>query len=712
MATATALSPRLQVRLDTLVLANRPLNPRTRLADTSRFGDDKWDLSPAIFQTHQVALTLNFLTIPAAFRQVTKELLGAILLNDLPDGEPEVRVATVRALFTDLKQFFAWAHQRGITDLHSIGHQDIEDYGKHLGTRRYSHNTVRTKRKTVRMLWTYRSKLHTDALSFDPHPLWSEVEGPRRRSRGAGPENATDRIPEQVLAPLLRWALRWVEDFADDILRAQDEWIGMRSRTSARMGLVDGTTPLERVTALLADYRAHGRPLPRGNPRGGYKRDRPPVNVFHLCRQANVDTTTLIREPFWGMVTDALEELGLDDSTYVTAEVQGRLDGRPWLRGISYDDVTRLTVLLQTACYIVIAYLSGMRDAEVKHMKRGCLTVMRDENDRPVRYKVTSQAFKGEDTPAGVQATWVVHASVATAVRVLERMQPSETGYLFAYPPASRVTRKNVQVTNEVTSNQATIASMARLIKWINSYCADHGRHDDIPTVNGKDWRLTTRQFRRTLAWHIARQPGGSIAGAIQYRHHSLQMFEGYAGTSESGFRHEVEAEAALARGEQLGDIIRNPSPQRITGPAAEEAEARLAALESEVHFHGKVITDTKRLARYMKRHDPHIYPGEFVTCVHNPDRALCRRDSNGGPSLADCQPFRCRNVALTEENTDALLAWLKRLEDTLAKRTVLAPYLRHRLEERRTELITFLQANDIPTHKHDQETADAPHHH
>jgi hypothetical protein len=68
--------------------------------------------------------------------------------------------------------------------------------------------------------------------------------------------------------------------------------------------------------------------------------------------------------------------------------------------------------------------------------------------------------------------------------------------------------------------------------------------------------RLSTSQFRRTLAWFIGRRPGGSIAGAIQYRHHSIQMFEGYAGTSDSGFRAEVEAEQSLERGERLLAMI------------------------------------------------------------------------------------------------------------------------------------------------------------
>jgi hypothetical protein len=49
---------------------------------------------------------------------------------------------------------------------------------------------------------------------------------------------------------------------------------------------------------------------------------------------------------------------------------------------------------------------------------------------------------------------------------------------------------------------------------------------------SGEDllFRLRSSQFRRTLAWFIARRPGGSIAGAIQYKHHGIQMFEGYTG--------------------------------------------------------------------------------------------------------------------------------------------------------------------------------------
>lgn len=130
----------------------------------------------------------------------------------------------------------------------------------------------------------------------------------------------------------------------------------------------------------------------------------------------------------------------------------------------------------------------------------------------------------------------------------------------------------------------------------------------------------------------------------------------------------------------------------RLRGPAAAEAEARLASFERNVQFHGKVINDPKRLQRHMTRHDPHIYPGQFVTCVHKPERALCRRgDSQNQPSLRDCQPLRCRNVALTDDNIAHMTHALGEYQRELARGDQLAPFVRHRLQARHDEIRSFL---------------------
>ena len=147
---------------------------------------------------------------------------------------------------------------------------------------------------------------------------------------------------------------------------------------------------------------------------------------------------------------------------------------------------------------------------------------------------------------------WIVGESAARAIGVLERIHRERargrTDWLFA--PIKSGAAASGRGENDAMTLAGTNLQINRFVSWVANYCAAQGRVDGIPDVDGKPWRLSTRQFRRTLAWYIARRPGGSIAGAIAYRHHSVQMFEGYAGTSASGFRAEVEAEEALARGD------------------------------------------------------------------------------------------------------------------------------------------------------------------
>ena len=82
-----------------------------------------------------------------------------------------------------------------------------------------------------------------------------------------------------------------------------------------------------------------------------------------------------------------------------------------------------------------------------------------------------------------------------------------------------------------------------------------------------------------------------------------------------------------------------------------------------------------RQIAAFLRQHDPRIYPGTFVTCIYNPDRALCAREDDGnGPSLTDCVPLRRRNVALTPGNVLALRRRLAGLDDKLASDAVLKP--------------------------------------
>ena len=270
-------------------------------------------------------------------------------------------------------------------------------------------------------------------------------------------------------------------------------------------------------------------------------------------------------------------------------------------------------------------------------------------------------------------ATWIVGEPVARAIAVMEAFQPPGTDILFTRLPHGYGTRHRVRDASAML-NSTTNENLNLFVTWVNAYCDKQGRADGIPTVNGRMFRLMTSHFRRTLAWFIARRPGGTIAGALQYRHHGIQIFEGYAGTSDSGFRAEVESEQALARGEHYLAMVDAHEHTELTGPAAIEAARRLEGFGHRARFQGIVVTDERRLKRIMERQDPAVYPGTYITWVHDHSKALCERARRGRfeglPDHGHCQPLACRNVALNSSNTEA---WQSEIPSPTPGRTTAA---------------------------------------
>lgn len=675
---------------DVFVLTARPLRPSAVLEDTPRFRDDRWSLAGALLQRSQSTLVLSFADISPQHRLTAKELCYTMLSGTLPPGERRPALNSVRFVLKGLKFFFAWLETRPASALAArsrlvdLTASDLTSYQQHLTATIPGASSWNNRRAAVGFLWRYRATLAHDRLLFDPRRLdgWAEAR------HGAAAENATDRIPEQIHGPLLAWALRFVDEFADDIFAADQQWRALRTPPAHPPGrATSGATAALR--RLLDEHLENGRPLP------GHQGK---VNIQFLARSLGCDRKTLRRSR--AQIDAVAATVGIGACTYFTSPIHGELDGNPWLTGITTSSrldngLATLARMMHIACYVVIAFLSGMRDGEIKHLKRGCLNTRQDAEGKPYRWQVTSLAFKGETEPTGVEATWIVGAPAARAIAMLEQLQSQHTDLLFARLPHSASGARSDRDPHTVLTSDTTNIQLNEFVRWINNYCARHRRSDPIPLHNNKNWMLTSRQFRRTLAWFIARRPGGAIAGAIGYRHLSVHMFEGYAGTSDSGFRAEVEAELALARGEHLLTMIDTHEHHNLAGPAADEATRRLAEFREQATYRGQVITDTRRLQRLMTREDPAIYPDKYVTCVHKHATALCqqRQDSRAQllPDPTTCKPLACRNVALTTSNIDNLADEISTIDDELARRPLLPPLLQQQLRTRRHEIVTFL---------------------
>lgn len=666
------------------VLANRQLRPGVELADTSVFDDDRWDLAPAVLQHHWPTVTLYFDTVRPRFRHQAKELCMAILSGSLPPGERRLSVLTIRTAFKNVCQFLNWVddlpddrpHRPKPHKLAELNEGYLEDYHRHIATMAAGQAGARG---AVQLLWRYRTVM-SDPLLVNPR----SIDGWSQRSRTTA-ENTTDRIPEPVLGPLLAWALRFVDDFATDILAADASWRRYRSSVAnGRVGRNDGIgADLERY---LATAIGRGEPLPGRNGE---------LNLQFISTEVGCHYRSLQR--YAPQLAEAVDQLGISDHTWLPITITGRIDDRPWVSGIALEhpsqSLSQLARLLQTSCYVVIAFLSGMRDSEMKHLQRGCVTELRSADGEPYRWRMAGRAFKAQQDPSGTAATWVVGHPAARAAQVLGRLHAADRPLLFSHLEHSNAVGPTKNSPNRAQTTKCTNKRFKELVSWINDYCATHGRPDDIPPVNGKPWTLSTRQFRRTLAWFIARQPGGSIAGAIQYRHLGIQMFEGYAGTSASGFRAEVESEKALARGERLLPLT-DAHQHPLAGPAAQEATRRLDELGRTARFEGIATTDSHRLKRLMNRNDPEIYPGTYVNCVFDPSKALCLKKGTRAqtPNLTDCQPLDCANVALTEDNTAALRREADKIDTQLERPDHLPPLLRARLVRRRYRIQAFLE--------------------
>jgi len=348
---------------DAFVLHNRELRDDILLESTSRFADEIWVLSPAVHQVHHRNHIMNFPTLPKRFRDTAKELFYTLLTADPPPGEARYGLTTLRALFTGVKYFLYWADLSGHATLRSITPEDLTQYQAWMLSSHFSPHRREINRRSARLFWLYRDLLPNDRITHDPRRQNNWAKDTKQHPGGG--ENKTDRIPEQVVSPLLVWAFRWVDDFSGDIIAARREWWQLHANGVTTTCRGDTTrqpqppppgSPLHALETLLDEYRAAGRPLP-GVGDGT-------VNRTFLARQLRRRHPFLLDSPAREMIAAAAEELGVSDASYLLTPVSASVDGQPWLPAFTFADMPQLSRLLQAACYVVIAYLSGMRDSE------------------------------------------------------------------------------------------------------------------------------------------------------------------------------------------------------------------------------------------------------------------------------------------------------------------------------------------------------------
>lgn len=395
------------------------------------------------------------------------------------------------------------------------------------------------------------------------------------------------------------------------------------------------------------------------------------------------------------MLHDAASELGLEVGGMDTPITHDPDTGRPWRERFDAFSLAREERHLQTAAYIVCCYLTGMRDGEVQSLQTGCLKRDLGRDGRTERLAIAGVTWKDRGA-RGEQVDWITIEPAVRAIRVAERLSER-------FRRSAGTEQLWLALDDRSTTNSGTPLLITRKINRFREHLDERYGTDEAPAIprpGDEIWRFNTRQFRRTLAWYIANRPFGVVAGKIQYKHASVAMFDGYAGSSASGFRQEVEQELVLG---QLDDIIdyfekhrRGHGPR---GPAGRRVGAELARVGNEFGPLPGLIADRKRLKAMLAHLARTLHVGYLNDCFFDPSSALCLREaekpSASAPILSRCAPDRCPNACLVERHLPPWEASIAAAEELLADKR-LSPLQREALRqdnERMRKLIAPLKA-------------------
>lgn len=634
----------------------------------AHFASDIWDAGSVARRPNQYSYQtkISFESLASQYNRLTAKELA---IQRLSDGDWALRddlaVRTVRSDIRDLRMLFDFfAIEDG--SLSNLTQADLDRYIAVLASTRAPRALVNTVSSVI-SLWRCSPKFTLGGLSFEP---WRGLSSHQVAGYVASGLNSTRRIPENVLTPYLRAAIFYIEVAGVDIIAATKE---RKLIESGQYATPKCGTEKQRLIDWIDKRRYEGRGIPSlGAHDAALKKFTDKRANFHLISQMACISSSHLSSRYKHLVEDAVEELGFEEGGFDTEISINPATQKPWRDRFSPRSLNFEIIRLYVACYIIIAFLSGMRDSEVQGVKRGCIRRDRSSDGLVIRYKLTARVWKNE-ADTGTSAEWVVHELVAKAIETLEALGKYDDLFLRDFA------RKN-----------GPTSFCEAIHPWLNLFSTHASTLGfDIPRIGGENWVFNAMQFRRTLASYIARQPFGVVAGMIQYKHLSVAIFEGYAGTSESGFRGEVEEEEALMKLEDVLSCYESHKKGEVFGgPGGSHLHSDLQKIQNQAEDFPGMIVDQKRLRAMLKNLAERLHVSALNDCYFNEATAVCLQKGKAKgttPKINMCEPSRCSNSVI---RIDHLPAWKLQEQEALKFRKLPISSLQKELIDSRLQEI------------------------
>jgi hypothetical protein len=354
---------------DSLVI--RPdLAGTLRTGYDTRYTDMIWPLGPLTDNPSAHSLSIHWDCCPAVLRNelrlVTWNMInGQLRPAFLADRGPRMRGRVSSYYLAEtIRQWMGlarWLDDRGVSTLAACDASVLHAYGLHLRAK-HSRNQMKKTLLALTRLWAF------DQLGVHPvrigRPPWEDqgIDDYLPAATEVGGENATEPLAEQTMGPLLIWAMRMVDEFADDILAGWAERQRLVELASTTSGTPAGRAALH---AYLGPLVEAGAQLPTTTIRNEAGLARFYIAGVTGSSLSQVDgfRNSLIRRG-WRLSTLSVTATLQPATCPLNVPVNGRIAGRLWRKAMDFNEVLPLMRYLGTAAFVVCAYLTGMRTGE------------------------------------------------------------------------------------------------------------------------------------------------------------------------------------------------------------------------------------------------------------------------------------------------------------------------------------------------------------
>jgi integrase len=351
-----------------------------------------------------------------------------------------------------------------------------------------------------------------DLLSADRYREGFTPWNGRSSSQVAGmrppAENKTPVVSQEILQPLLAAALYVTTAVAPHLVTLAPQ---VRQRRHEDARLSEAAPDLGLVKDALCRHVRDGEPLEavrdvavRARLRQGWSPDDPLLNVSLPALAREAGTARIRPAPLAAvrpLIEQAVAAVGVAKPWGRQAPHVPRADGAgttPWTLPLDERDIRDLTGYAHTACLVLTAALTGMRESELMELRNGCRSASR-LGDGLTRYRIKSKLVKGQPL-GGTGEEWTVIEAVHHAVGMAEQLSR-----LIGIPGNLVFGRFNFE------------PRYPWFRDWANGPA---GQRLGLAPIPGG--AVTPRMLRRTLARELAYRPGGLLAAKIALKHVSV----------------------------------------------------------------------------------------------------------------------------------------------------------------------------------------------